>query len=258
MQTATHNEARTSASSALSIVHFKPRSYLARKGENPSHLWLIKEGWAIGFQTLRDGRRHISRIYLPGDICDPTWLTTDRVDHMVMASSPIQALPFHRDLVESQLGTDRDLTGMLSCDIMRQSRIYAEWLVALGCKSAIEKIGQFFCEIAVRLKSDLTSNSNICDMPLSQQDIAEYTGMTPIHVCRTLKKLRSDCLADVRQKKLHIFNFQQLAKLSSFDGRYLETPQLPATPCKTKYDRAAIFQSIAADAGQDFGTHAFT
>src|SRR5690606_16513789 len=94
-------------------------------------------------------------------------------------------------------------------------------IVTLGCKSAVEKVGQFFCELLVRLKPDRSNGENRCEMLLSQQDIAEFTGMTPVHVCRTIKKLREQRLVEVERKQIHFLNFDALAKLCGFDDRYL-------------------------------------
>lgn len=58
-------------------------------------------------------------------------------------------------------------------------------------------------------------------MPLSQQDIVEYTGMTPVHVCRTLRKLREEGLVVLACKKLIFLDFDRLAARCGFDDRYL-------------------------------------
>jgi CRP-like cAMP-binding protein len=66
-------------------LSFRPREFLARRNETPRAIWLIEEGWAARFKLLRDGRRHISRFYAPGDLCDLSWLVTKAADQSIVA-----------------------------------------------------------------------------------------------------------------------------------------------------------------------------
>lgn len=207
-------------------VHFRHRTYLARRGERPVTLWLIEDGWAICYKMLRDGRRHISRLYLPGDLCDPTWLATDEIDQMVISSSPVQALAVDRRLMEVRLSQDSAFASALAFDSLSRLRAHSEWLITLGCKSASERLGQFFCELYVRLQLSGRMRGDSCDFPLSQQDVAEFTGMTPVHVCRTLRELRLEKLIELRRRKLHILDFERLSKHCGFDDRYLKNASM--------------------------------
>lgn len=207
-------------SSQQPIEKFRRHAYLARKGEKPTHIFMIEEGWATGYKTLRDGRRHIARIYLPGDICDPIWLTSDEVDQMVIASTSIRLRKIEQNLVNARLSSDADFARDLAVTTLMRLRAHSEWIITLGCKSAVERIGLFFCEILTRLNPQ-RSGEAICEMPLSQQDIGEYTGMTPVHVCRTIRKLREDGLIVVGKKELLFKDYDRLAELCGFDDRYL-------------------------------------
>lgn len=203
------------------VTHFQRRSYLARRGDPPKNLWFIEEGWAIGYKLLRDGRRHISRLYLPGDFCELTWIAAEEIDQMVMSSTSVRARKIDRDAIKARLNYDKELSRYLAMDSMAKLQFYSDWVISLGCKTAAEKVAQLFCELFLRLNPCLPSDKGKCDMPLSQQEIAEITGMTPVHVCRTIRDLRKMDLIELKNKKLHFLNFEALAKLSGFEAQHI-------------------------------------
>ncbi|MGQ7451865.1 Crp/Fnr family transcriptional regulator, partial [Streptococcus suis] len=63
----------------------------------------------------------------------------------------------------------------------------AEWAVNLGRKTAIERIAYLFCEMTERIGRVATGGPSTCEMPLTQVDIADSTGLTPVHVNRVLQ-----------------------------------------------------------------------
>lgn len=217
-------------SDATTSVHFRSRSFLAHRGERPKALWLIEEGWASGYKLLRDGRRHISRFYMPGDLCDPSWLAADEVDQLVVSITPIRAIPLDRSRIEARLQCDSAFSGRLAFEGFARLRAQSEWLVTLGCKSATERLSQLICELFCRLAANGRADEDRCDFPLSQQDMADFTGMTPVHVCRTLKELKQKRLIELRRRRLRILDFDRLAKLCGFDRAYLATETAGAPP----------------------------
>src|SRR3546814_19581234 len=66
-------------------VRLRRSQYIVRRGERPHSLFLIQEGWAARYRLLRDGRRHISQFYTPGDVCDGSWLLSGEAGHSVLA-----------------------------------------------------------------------------------------------------------------------------------------------------------------------------
>ena len=60
-------------------------------------------------------------------------------------------------------------------------------------------------------------------MPLTQSELADTTGMTTVHVNRSLQKLRNDGLIVLKDGSLTILDFERLAELSGFNDVYLHT-----------------------------------
>ena len=201
---------------------FRAREFLAHRHEAPRAIWLIEDGWAARFKLLRDGRRHISRFYAPGDLCDLSWLVTDAADQSVVALTSVRAARLDRQRLDTRMGIDPDLSVTVARDALAELRAQAEWLITLGCKSACEKIAHFLCELYVRLERRGQAKEHICDFPLSQQDVADFTGMTAVHACRTLRELREEAVIELRRRRLRIVDFAKLARIGSFDAHYLD------------------------------------
>ena len=54
-----------------------------------------------------------------------------------------------------------------------------------------------------------------CALPLTQMDIADLTGLTPVHVNRTLQSMRARGLVELQAKWLRIPNLQALRETAA-------------------------------------------
>lgn len=214
--------------SETQALRFRARQPLMRRGELPAAIWYIEEGWSARFKLLRDGRRHISRFYAPGDICDLSWLVAGAADQSVMALTPLRAVRIDRMRLEARLRNDAALGFAIAREALAEMRWQAEWLVTIGCKSAAERIAHFLCELYFRLERRGKVRETSCDFPLSQQDIADFTGMTSVHACRTLRELRNSGVIELCRRRLRIVDFPRLVRMAAFDANYLEEPMTAA------------------------------
>ena len=88
-------------------------------------------------------------------------------------------------------------------------------------RTAQERIGHLFCEMFLRLETVGLTNGSTCDVPPTQTDIAEATGLTPVRVNRTIQKLRRQRLVMLDRTKLTIPNMLALQAASLFNADYL-------------------------------------
>lgn len=204
-----------------SSVRMRRHHYIVRRGERPNAVLLIQEGWAARYKLLSDGRRHISQFYMPGDICDLSWLVTGEAGQAVTALTPIKAVAVARGKVEDRLGSDASFSHGVAVDSLLRLEAQAEWMVTLGCRSAIERLGQLICELFLRIERSGRAKNSECDFPLSQQHLADFTGMSAVHVCRTLRLLKRDKLLQLRRRSLVIPDFANLASSCAFNDAYL-------------------------------------
>ena len=101
------------------------------------------------------------------------------------------------------------------------SAIQREWVLNLGQRSALERIAHLLCELFTRVQAVGLAVQNRCEMPLTQSDLAETTGLSAVHVNRTLQELRSQGLIVLRDRDLTILNFEELRAVAGFNPNYL-------------------------------------
>lgn len=103
-----------------------------------------------------------------------------------------------------------------------------EWLVNLGRRSAMERLAHLFCELLLRLQVVGYVSDEGYPLPLTQLDLADTTGLTPVHVNRTLSNLRARGLITLRSRRLIVRDLPRLWSLAEFDPRYLHLDERTA------------------------------
>ena len=198
-----------------------PRRDLIREGEKPSYVHLMVEGWACRYKTLPDGRRQVVAFFVPGDFCDLNVYILKQMDHSIGAITRLAVADISRDEMDTLTSNHPRITQALWWDSLVQHAIQREWTLNLGQRTAYERISHLLLELYVRLKTVGLTWNGTCDFPLTQVDIADATGLTPVHVNRTLQELRRDDLIVLERKQLHIPDFNRLTEASMFNANYL-------------------------------------
>jgi len=93
--------------------------------------------------------------------------------------------------------------------------------VNVGRRDARERIAHLLCELADRLRSAGLANGQPYDFPLTQEQLADCTGLTAVHTNRTLQGLRRDGLISLSSSQLTILDWDRLAEIGDFNERYL-------------------------------------
>jgi CRP-like cAMP-binding protein len=96
-----------------------------------------------------------------------------------------------------------------------------EWLLNVGQRTAYQRLAHLFVELYLRLKTVGLTHDGSCDFPLTQNDLAEATGLTPVHVNRMLQELRRDGLIQLERKQLRVADIEQLMDVSMYNPNYL-------------------------------------
>jgi CRP-like cAMP-binding protein len=188
------------------------------------HVTLLSAGVTCSYKRSEDGGRTILAFHHPGDFCDLSRYVLPERDDAV----GVQALTDCSVCIIDYRNLERllarpELALALWRATMLEAVIYRKRLTA-SRGSALERVAHLLCEqLARREAVGIASNR----LPLSQIDIADASGLSPVHVNRTIQTLRS---LDVLSKESHldVIDRKQLARIGKFDGGYLDTPALLA------------------------------
>lgn len=219
---------------ALRVLANKPlrtvgaRRDIIREGEPPRGVQLIISGWACAYRMLADGRRQNLAFYLPGDLTDIHHDVLDEMDHSITALSEVQYVELACNELDQLGSTYPGLLRALRLQSMVAKAVQREWMVGIGQRSAFERLSHLFCELFLRLEAVGLTDNMVCDMLATQPDLAEATGLTPIHVNRMLRDMREAGLVELKNRRLSIRNFAALQASGLFLPKYLhfKSPRL--------------------------------
>jgi CRP-like cAMP-binding protein len=204
-----------------SLYYIKAHQALAHEGEPQHYVHHLSEGWACRYKLLPDGRRQITALFLPGNFCELGWACDAAAAQHVVALTNVRTVRLSCRDLRQKAAADPELYAFLWSDMQASAAMQTEWIVNLGRKSALEKLSHLFCELHYRLKAARLTCGDQYAMPLTQLELADITGLTPVHVNRTLQEMRTLGLIELRSRWLRIPDLERLRQLALFDGRYL-------------------------------------
>lgn len=197
------------------------RRDLLQEGDPPRVVNLILDGWACRYKTLPDGRRQIVGLFLPGDLCDMNVYLLKQMDHNIGAITALRVAEITREDFERLLARHPRLAEALFWNELVTVAIQREWTLNLGQRSAYERIAHLLCETFLRLRTVGLTSDSMCPFPLTQLDIADASGLTAVHVNRTLQELRRDRLIELQSRILTIPDLEALKSAALFNDNYL-------------------------------------
>ena len=198
---------------------------LITEGDRPATVHMILSGWAYRYKTLQDGRRQIVNFALPGETCDAHLYLLSDMDHSIGALTPVVYAEIERGRFEELVANDRTVAEAFWCETLVMNAIQREWAINLGRRDALERVAQLFCEVFERLRCVGLTEGTSCAFPVTQMDMADATGLSVVHLNRTLQELRAARLITLRERNLTINDLDGLRDAGLFNPNYLHLRQ---------------------------------
>jgi biotin operon repressor len=98
---------------------------------------------------------------------------------------------------------------------------FREWIVSLGSRDAYSRIGHLICEMFLKLKAVGLTNGNSFNFPITQGEIGDATGLSTVHVNRSIMELRKEGLIILEKGRCTIPDLRRLEEAAKFDPTYL-------------------------------------
>ena len=182
---------------------------------------MLLDGLLCRYKDLSDGQRQITELHVPGDFADLHSFTLKRLDHNIMTITPCRVAIVPHEKLEQITERLPHLTRLYWFTTNMDAAIHREWEVSLGLRSAIERMAHLFCELQVRLSIvDLADESGFA-FGLTQAELGEATGLSTVHVNRTLQDLRAAGIIELKARRLAILDLAALMRASLFNPNYL-------------------------------------
>ncbi|HEX3537160.1 MAG TPA: Crp/Fnr family transcriptional regulator [Stellaceae bacterium] len=201
---------------------FRRAQEIIVEGRRHRTLFIVLEGVAIRYRILRDGRRHIVNVVLPGDIAGVPGCFFEGALYSVRTLTDVWAAPVPFGRVMNLFQSHPRLAAKLFWSFACEAAIYAERAVAVGRRTALERIGHFLLELLVRLQAVRLADERSFCLPLTQELIADALGLSIPYVNQVLRRLRDDHLVCIKDKLIVINDVEALSALVDFESNYLK------------------------------------
>lgn len=223
----------------LSLPHTLRRvdaqAYTVREGDRPEKCGVLLSGYAFRHKLTGEGARQIIAIHIPGDALDFQNLFLQESDHNVqmLTRGLLAEIPSH-PLEELALGNPNVGRAILVATLVEAS-VFREWALNIGRRDARSRIAHLLCEFAYRLTADGAQPTGTYELPMTQEQLADATGLTAVHVNRVLQSLQRDGLLERERRMIRFPSWEQLRDVADFNPRYLHTREQHMAAAQLRY-----------------------
>ena len=207
------------------VRELSPASYIVREGEVPPGCAILLDGFAYRQKLAADGGRQILSVQIPGDPLDLEHLFLDCADHNVQALTQVRLAIIPRAALRRVSMQRPTIAHAFAVNNQVEASITREWLLNIGRRDARTRLAHLLCEVATRLQGQDLVNDHGYELPMTQEQLADATALTNVHVNRTLKSLEEEGLIKRDRRAIRFPNWQALKATAGFDPRYLHLGQ---------------------------------
>jgi CRP-like cAMP-binding protein len=195
--------------------------YVVREGDVATHSCLVVQGFAMRHKIVGDGGRQIINIHMAGDMVDLQNSLLKVADHNVQTLTPaVVALIPRKAIID--LAFERPAIGKaLWIETLVEGSISREWIANVGRRDALTRVAHLLCEFAMRLEAVGLGEQCNYELPMTQEQIGDTVGLTPVHVNRTLKNLDAQGLTTRSKRSVVINDWKKLTRTGDFNPVYL-------------------------------------
>jgi CRP/FNR family transcriptional regulator len=219
---------------ALDALEDSDRGYrrgavIIRENESPRELFVVCAGWLHASAVLGNGSRQIMRFHFAGDLLGLPLLAFADSPETVTAVTDVTLRAFSREKLAQLIG-DHPRLGTLLLGLAVADRVtLADRLASIGRTSARARVGALLCEIFARMRRlGAVDEAGGLQLPLTQEDIGDATGLTAVHVNRMMRGLAEDGIIERNGGTLRLLDEARLVADSGFvDRSIIDAAWLP-------------------------------
>lgn len=164
-----------------------PGQHLFFESDRANFVFKVTSGVLRLTRTQKDGRRQVIAFGFPGDViglpCEGRHTTE------CDAITTVEVVPRRCDISEPS-GMDPNLRARLMDAALNEIRMLQDHFLILGRRLASEKVAAFIVLLLDRIGEPL-ADYRLIRLPMNRADIADYLGLTPETVSRSITQLRA-------------------------------------------------------------------
>ncbi len=206
-------------------------------------LYRLSRGWAIRTRFFPDGRRAILGVYVMGDIVGIEHALLDHSADEVVTACAATVQPIESNALSALM--TRPATAVYLAWLLSEAQRRSDSIAAaLSRLEARERIAMMLLDFQQRLRQRELIIPGSYNLPLTQQQIGDYLGLTVVHVNRMLRWFRSERIAYVDKHLVIIKDLERLKLLAAGTDR--RAGDSPAAATKAPPASGAPLAELAA------------
>ena len=205
----------------MTVRKFAADQDIVREGDRPSECCLVVEGFAGSYKHSHEGKRQFMAFYIPGDIPDLQSLHLNVMDHNISTLVPSKLAFIPHAALHEATRRYPGLAAALWRDTLIDAAIFREWIINVGRRPAYARMAHLLCELVAKLRAVGLMVDWSFALPVTQSELGDATGLSTVHVNRTLQELRGNGLIRSQGKTLMIEDWDGLQQAGEFDPTYL-------------------------------------
>jgi CRP-like cAMP-binding protein len=204
------------------VVEFAADKDIVIEGDKPVDCNLLLEGMVCRYKILEDGKRQIFSFHIPGDIFDAQSFLLETMDHNVGTLTPCKVAMIPHAAMHQLTEQHPRIARALWKDTLVDAAIFREWIANVARRDAYQRIAHLMCEMVVKYQAiGMAEDHSRIDWPMTQAELGDATGLSVVHVNRTLQELRNEQLITLREGVLVVLDWEGLQRAGHFAPRYL-------------------------------------
>ena len=205
----------------FSLKTLEAQTYTIREGDAPTQCGVLVSGFAFRQKLTGDGTRQIVALHIPGEALDFQSLFLDVADHNVQTLTRAEVAFIPRQELQELARSRAAIGHAILVTILVEASIFREWVLNVGRRDSRTRTAHLLCEFAMRLEAQGLTQDYGYNLPMTQEQLADALGLTPVHVNRTLKALEADGLISRTGRQVSFPDWKRLRDAGDFNQRYL-------------------------------------
>jgi CRP-like cAMP-binding protein len=205
----------------LQVMTLRADQDIVREGDRPSRSCALLEGFAATFKVTADGKRQITAFHIAGDIPDLQSLHLEVLDSSLSTLTPCKVGFIQHEALHDLCDRNPRIARALWRETLIDASIFREWTLNIGRREAYGRIAHILSELMARMDAVGLTKDHTCEMPITQGEFADATGLSNVHVNRVLQELRRDGLIVFKGSTLQVPDWDKLKAAGEFDPTYL-------------------------------------
>ncbi|MFW8637547.1 Crp/Fnr family transcriptional regulator [Cribrihabitans pelagius] len=191
-------------------------------GDENKDLYVVKHGWAFSYTDLPDGRRQIVKIHHPGDIIGFPDVALKHATTTLRTVENVCLCPFPKSALDKILSESPKLSALLISLALRDHVVLIDVLRAMGRMSAQERVSYMLLDLIARLRITNLQMTDTIRLPMTQNQIADYLGLTNVYISKTFIRLEREGFIHRDQARIRLLRENDMIELTDFHDRYAE------------------------------------